>query len=102
MGRPASAPPGIPAKPRGERLEARISADQKGLFQRAAELQGRSLTDFVVQSAQDAALRTIAEMGTIRLSEAESRAFAEALLTPAEPHPRLREAARRFVAAMGR
>lgn len=35
-------------KPRDERLEARVSRDQKALFQRAAELQGRTLTDFVV------------------------------------------------------
>src|SRR6266567_1908547 len=36
---------------RAERLEARISRDQKALFQRAAALQGRTLTDFVVASA---------------------------------------------------
>ncbi|MGH6959741.1 MAG: DUF1778 domain-containing protein, partial [Dongiaceae bacterium] len=46
------------SRTRAERLEARISRDQKTLFQRAAELQGRTLTDFVVSSAQDAAVRT--------------------------------------------
>lgn len=91
-----------PAKVRGERLEARISADQKGLFQRAAELQGRTLTDFVVQSAHEAAVRTIEEMQTIRLTEAESHAFAEALLAPREPAPRLKAAAKRYIEAMGR
>ena len=67
---------------RDERLEARISAEQKQLFQHAADLQGRTLTDFVVQSAHEAAVRTIEEMQTIRLTEAESHAFAEALLAP--------------------
>ena len=32
-------------RPRSERLEARVSQEQKDLFVRAAELQGRSLTD---------------------------------------------------------
>jgi uncharacterized protein (DUF1778 family) len=37
-------------------LEARVSHDQKALFQRAAELQGRTLTDFGVASVNDAAI----------------------------------------------
>lgn len=45
-----------------ERLEARISPEQKRLFQRAAELQGRTLTDFVVASVNDAAQRVIEDM----------------------------------------
>lgn len=93
---------GTSTRARGERLEARISADQKGLFQRAAELQGRTLTDFVVASAHEAAVRTIEEMQTIRLTEAESRAFAEALLVPREPTPRLKAAAQRYIEATTR
>lgn len=85
---------------RSERLEARVSREQKELFQRAAELQGRTLTDFVVASAHQAAVRTIEEMSTIRLSAEESRAFAEALLHPCEPDDRLRAAARRFLEGM--
>ena len=86
---------------RKERLEARISADQKALFQRAAELQGRTLTDFVVASVHAAAIRALDEMQTIRLGVEESRAFAEAVLEPREPGPRLRAAARRYTAAFG-
>jgi uncharacterized protein (DUF1778 family) len=84
------------SRPRVERLEARISRDQKRLFQRAADLQGRTLTDFVVSSAQEAAVRTIGEMEIIRLNAEDSRAFAEALLKPREPTERLRAAARRY------
>ena len=68
-----------------ERLEARLSREQKELLQRAADLQGRTLTDFVVASAHQAALRTIEEMAAVRLGADESRAFAEALLNPREP-----------------
>lgn len=86
---------------RKERLEARISSDQKLLFQRAAELQGRTLTDFVIASVHDAAVRTLGELQTIRLTDAESRAFAEAILNPREPGARLRSAARRYIATAG-
>jgi uncharacterized protein (DUF1778 family) len=85
------------AKARDERLEARISGDQKALFQRAAELQGRTLTDFVIASVHDAAVRAIAESQTIRLSAEDSRVFAEALLNPREPNARLKAAAQRYL-----
>jgi uncharacterized protein (DUF1778 family) len=87
---------------RAERLEARVSREQKDLFQRAAELQGRTLTDFVVASAHQAAVRTIEEMETIRLGAEDSRAFAEAVLNPREPTERLRAAARRYLEAVQR
>lgn len=86
---------------RAERLEARISHDQKTLFQRAAELQGQTLTDFVVSSAQEAAVRTIEQMQIIRLSAEGSREFAKALLNPRAPNEKLRSAARRYMQIIG-
>ena len=47
------------SRARGERLETRVTADQKRLIEHAAALQGRSLTDFVLTSLQDAARRAI-------------------------------------------
>ncbi len=88
-------------KARNERLEARISRNQKALFQRAAELQGRTLTDFVVASVHEAAVRTIEEMQTIRLNAEDSRAFAQALLKPRAPSEKLRAAARRYMDMIG-
>ncbi len=85
------------APARNERLEARVSADQKDLFLRAAELQGRTLTDFVIASVHAAAVRTIEDMQSIQLTKQESRAFAEAMLNPREPTDRLRTAARRYI-----
>lgn len=87
---------------RTERLEARVSADQKELFVRAAELQGRTLTDFVIASVHEAAVRAIEEMRAIQLTAQESRAFAEAVLHPREPSPRLRAAARRYIETLAR
>lgn len=90
------------APARNERLEARVSAAQKDLFLRAAELQGRTLTDFVIASVHEAAVRTIEDMQSIQLTAQESRAFAEAILNPREPAPRLRAAAQRYVETLGR
>ncbi len=90
------------SRARAERLEARVSLAQKTLFQRAATLQGRTLTDFVVSSVQDAAVRTIEEMQIIRLTAQDSRTFAEALIHPRAPSNELRAAARRYLEMIGR
>jgi uncharacterized protein (DUF1778 family) len=82
-------------------LEARISREQKALLQRAADLQGRTLTDFVVTNLQEAAVRTIEETQIIRLSANDSRVFAEALLNPRSPNQKLRVAARRYMKLIG-
>jgi uncharacterized protein (DUF1778 family) len=82
-----------PAKVRSERLEARISGEKKAYLQHAAELSGRSLSDFIVDSAQAEAARVIKAHETIELNQAEQVAFVTALLNAAEPNDRLRQAA---------
>ncbi len=47
------------------RLEARISTDLHSMLKRAAELQGRTMTDFVVAAVQDAAQRAIEQVEII-------------------------------------
>jgi uncharacterized protein (DUF1778 family) len=74
------------------RLEARLPAETHALLKRAAELEGRSLTDFVVSAARDAAYRTIEQVELIRLSVQDQRRVAEAILHPPEPTPALRRA----------
>lgn len=86
---------------RSERLEARVSAEQKELFLRAAELQGRTLTDFVIASVHDAAVRTIEDMQSIQLTAQESRAFAAAVLNPREPALHLKAVAQRYIQILG-
>ena len=83
-------------RPRAERLEARITKAQKELFVRAAELQGRSLTDFLVASAQEAALATVRTHDAVRLSERDRETFVSALLTPPTPAKTLQQAAKRY------
>jgi len=78
---------------RSARLEARISPEVLAVVRRAAELQGRSVSDFVVAAAREAANRTIEETHIIRLSVEDQRAFADAILNPPPPSPALLRAA---------
>lgn len=86
---------------RGARLEARVSVEQKTVLQQAATLSGRTLSEFVVASAQEAASRVIKEHEAIRLSRAEQMAFVSALLHPPRPNARLRKAAAAYRKQMG-
>lgn len=74
------------------RLEARISTDLHSMLKRAAEIQGRTMTDFVVSAVQDAAQQAIAQSEVIRLSLADQECFAHALLSPPKPAPALKRA----------
>ena len=74
------------------RLEARISTDLHAMLKRAAELQGRTMTDFVVTAVQDAAQRAIDQAEVVRLSLADQECFAQALLSPPQPAPALERA----------
>ena len=66
------------------RLEARISTELHAMLKRAAELQGRTMTDFVVSAVQEAAQRAI--------EQADSQRFAQALLSPPPPTAALESA----------
>lgn len=77
------------------RLEARISADLHATLKRAAEIQGRTMTDFVVSAVQEAARQAIEQADVIRLSAADQAAFAQALLVPPSPKAALKRAAAR-------
>jgi uncharacterized protein (DUF1778 family) len=78
------------------RLEARISPELKRRLEYAAFLRGASLTEFVVQSAQEAATRTIRESEVLTLSERARVAFAELLVNPPHPNRKAIAAAKRY------
>jgi uncharacterized protein (DUF1778 family) len=67
------------------RLEARISTELHAMLKRAAEIQGRSLTDLVVSAVQVAAQRAIEQGEMIRLFLADSERFARAGRTRRQP-----------------
>ncbi len=81
----------MPAKSTA-RLEARISTNLHAMLKRAAELQGRTVTDFVVSAVQDAAQHAIEQTDVIRLSLVDQELFAKTLIAPPLPNSALERA----------
>lgn len=80
------------ARSRTARVEARIAPDALAVVRRAAELQGRSVSDFVVAAALKDAQRTIEDMQLVRLSVEDQRRFAKLLLDPPPVAPAMKRA----------
>jgi len=88
-------------KTKSKRIEARVKPDTLVLVQRAAELQGSSVSEFVVSAAEKEARRALEEASTIRLSVEDQRRFVELLLSPPEPTPALERARSAHEALIG-
>jgi uncharacterized protein (DUF1778 family) len=82
------------------RLEARVNSEVKLLLQKAADLEGRSLTDFIISSVQSAAYEVIEKHRSLRLSLEDSDLFIDALHNPPEPNQELKLAAKRYSQTM--
>jgi len=79
------------------RFEARITEDQKAIFLRAAALGGhRTLTEFVIESAQEKANAIIRDHDILSLTAKDKRIFVDALLNPPAPNAKLKQAAKRY------
>lgn len=74
---------------RTARLEARVAPDILAAVRRAAEIAGRSVSDFVVEAARAAAERTIEETQIIRLSLADQERVAALLSLAPKTSPAL-------------
>ncbi|WP_244430652.1 DUF1778 domain-containing protein [Methylocystis sp. ATCC 49242] len=72
------------------------TVEQERLIERAAALQGRTVTDFVLTSVQDAARRAIEEHQILNLSLQDSQVFVQALMEPTPVNDRLRDTIRRY------
>lgn len=83
-----------------ERLALRCSAAQKEQIQRAAQIRGLSVSEFVLHVVADAAWQTIRDHELMALSERDSEAFFGAILKPPVPGPRLQQAAERYAARL--
>ncbi|WP_082308223.1 MULTISPECIES: DUF1778 domain-containing protein [unclassified Achromobacter] len=77
------------------RLEARIPTGLMEMVKRAAEMEGRSLTDLVITSLQSTVVKTLERAEVIRLAQVDQARFAAALIDPAPPTPALKRAALR-------
>ena len=81
---------------KSERIEARVTPEEKATIETAARLRGRTLRDFVVFSAKEEALRTIRENEALTLAGHSRQIFVDALLNPSKPTEKALSAARRF------
>ena len=81
---------------RTERTEARLLPEQKKRIERAARIKGLSFSDFMVQHADEAAIRTIQQYTTWTLENEDRDLFVQALIHPPAPGHRLKAAARRY------
>ena len=82
-------------------LETFVSPEIKALWQKAADLEGRTLTDFVIASVQEAACNVISQHQSLKLNLEDSEAFVDSLLNPPEPNDALKAAALRYQQIMG-
>jgi uncharacterized protein (DUF1778 family) len=88
--------PSSTARTKKDRLDIRLSRSVKGRIERAAMLEGRSVTDFVVNAATSAANEAIQVTEAIKLNDENSKLLLEALLNPPNAGSRLRAAAQRY------
>jgi len=79
-------------KTQSARLEARITQDLHMTVKRAAEIQGRTMTDFVIHALQMAATSAIAQSELVHLSVKDQEAFSNALIAPNKPNAALKRA----------
>lgn len=92
----------IKEKQNKTRFDARISHEQKSIFEKAAQLGGyRSLTDFVMHSAQNEAMKIIAENERILVSQQDTEIFFDSLMNPAKPNNVLTKAAKEYKKQFG-
>jgi uncharacterized protein (DUF1778 family) len=74
-----------------ERLNIRLSARQKTVLAQAAQVRHTTVSDFVLETAVQAAEQLIAEQSHFRLPEADWKAFCEILDAPPKPIAALRK-----------
>ena len=81
---------------RTQRTEARLLPEQKERIERAARLKGLSVSDFIVQHADEAAIKTIESHTAWVLAEKDMEFFVRTLLDPPESSAKMKAAAKRY------
>ena len=86
------------------RFDARLTQEQKELFEYAANLTGsRSLTEFVITAAQKAADHVIEKNQFMLIStKKDQRIFFHALVNPPKPNQKLKKAVARHKKVLGK
>jgi len=74
------------------KLEADITPGLYERLKQATEIQGCTMSDFVISAVQEAVHRAIEHTEIIHLSPEAQRCFVDALLSPPEPGAALKQA----------
>lgn len=80
---------GNPAKRMNDRLELRLTPKAKSMLKRAAAVEKKTMSAFVLDKGLEAAAETLADRHEFRLNTREFDAFVAALDAPVKPRPRL-------------
>lgn len=87
--------PNARKRPAGDRMDFRLSPEQKALIEKAAAYSGETLTGFALATLIDEARRVVREHESVTLTVRDRERFLELLDSPPEPGRGLRRAARR-------
>ena len=77
------------AKRRDDRLEVRLTPKAKSILKKAADVEDKTVSAFVLDKSLEAAAETLADRREFRLSAKQYDAFVAALDAPSKPRPRL-------------
>lgn len=86
----AERPPRRKALLASQTINLRASPEQKALIDRAAAVLGKSRTEFMLESARDAAENALLDRRLFLLDEAQYKEFADVLDAPVVPRDDLR------------
>ena len=78
-----------PAKRMNDRLELRLTPKAKSMLKRAASVERKTVSAFILDKGLAAAAETLANRHEFRLNAKQYDAFVAALDAPAKPRPRL-------------
>jgi uncharacterized protein (DUF1778 family) len=84
-------------KAESSRFDTRLSKEQKDFFEHAARLGGyRTLTEFIITSAQHKADEIVERHYSIAVSKKDQKIFFDAILNPQAPGRKLNDAVKRY------
>jgi uncharacterized protein (DUF1778 family) len=85
------------------RFDARLPKEQKDFFEYAASIGGyRTVTEFIISSAQKQANKIIENHNNILASNKDRKVFFDALLNPEKPNDKLKSAMKNYNVFFGK
>jgi len=83
-----------PRPPKRDTLSLRIKPEDRSMIERAAQVRGKTRTDFVLDAARAAAEEALLDQAVIKITPEAYAAFLERLDAPPQPNERLRKTLR--------